>query len=507
MRNDDLASELPPLDSIRLFDDTPDTRTRPSAGAHPHLKAAAVDTATTAVPPRPETAPERPARALRSTASEIDWVLVRTFREEIADTLTTLDTTTDTGDLLTDDDRRERGLSLIQQRIREHLAENMRSGREWTPEYERAIVQAVYDAVFGLGRLQPLVDDDTITDVHIIGYDDVWITRRDGTRERGEDVADSDAELIEFINHLATRHGRAFSDAQPRLRLALGSLVRLTASHPAIARRPYVILRMHRLIDVTFDDLLDLQSLTPVIRDFLTAAIKGKLSIIVAGLPAVGKTTLLRAMCNVLDPLEPVGVIESEREIHLDLMNDRHPVAMSYEARPGDGAVGADGRRPGQITLDDLVEDSLRLSAERIIVGEVLGPEIGPMFKVMQAGAGSLSTVHARSVEDTISRLVTLSMEQGRQTTADLAHRQIYEHIDFIVYVRSGIDGAGQLHRWISDIAEVTRGEGDRAESHPVFATAHGTYEARPAQLPTRNLPELEEAGFNVALLTPGIPA
>lgn len=193
------------------------------------------------------------------------------------------------------------------------------------------------------------------------------------------------------------------------------------------------------------------------------------MSIVVSGAQGAGKTTLVRALCNELDPMERIGTIETEHELFLHEMPDRHPRCTAWETRPGGSERGPDGRAANEVTMSDLLEASFRFNLSRIIVGEVRGREVIPMFQAMQAGAGSLSTTHAGDARGVIDRLVTLGMEAGRDVDPDFLLRQVAWHIDLIVQLTMD-DTAGRRRRYISEVIAVEPGEGARPAVTELFA-------------------------------------
>ncbi|MGB0191891.1 MAG: ATPase, T2SS/T4P/T4SS family, partial [Nocardioides sp.] len=169
--------------------------------------------------------------------------------------------------------------------------------------------------------------------------------------------------------------------------------------------RPSVVIRRHRLMEITLDDLVERQMLTPVAASFLRAAVRARKSIVVSGSQGAGKTTLVRALCAEIDPLEAIGTFETEYELHLHELG-RHRIVHPWEARPGSGERGLDGRMAGEFTLDDAMVDSFRFNLARQIVGEVRGKEVWAMIKAMESGTGSISTTHASDAVAAIRKLV-----------------------------------------------------------------------------------------------------
>ena len=439
----------------------------------------------------------------------VDWAQVRAFRQQAAELLTAqlrdragLEETT----------RREIGRALIVTMLRDHADALLARGAPApTPAQEHALAGAIFDALFGLGRLQPLVDDPDVENIEITGCDQVHLVYADGRVQPGPAIADSDEELIETLAFLAARSGgssgsgeRAFTPANPILDLTLHGGARL-AARAWITPRPTVVIRRHRLSDVDLSDLRRLGMVDEALAQFLAAAVRAGKTIVVSGAQGAGKTTLVRALCAEMDPWERIGTIETEYELHLHQLSERHRRVVAHEARPGTGERTTDGRAAGEITLDDLLYASLRLNLSRIIVGEVRGREVIPMFKAMQAGAGSLSTTHAHDARAAIERLVTCALEAGPHVTQQYAYLQIASHIDLIVHIGTRTDTAdhtavgGRKHRYVSEVIEVARGEGGRPAITDVFVPGPDG-RAVPRTRPSFLL-ELQRAGFDPAWL------
>ena len=434
-------------------------------------------------------------------ASDVDWALVAALRARASEQLSQ-SVAADRGRL----DRpaqEELGRSIVLDLIESSMAEAVNDGRTaWTPAQQQGLARAVFDSLFRLGRLQPLVDDDRIENIIIAGYDKVRLELIDGSLTPGPPVADSDEELIDFLVFLASRsevNARGFSEAQPRLHLRLDGGARLAAA-AWVTPRPSVVIRRHRLMQVTLDDLVARNMLTPVAASFLRAAVRARKSIVVSGSQGAGKTTLVRALCGEIDPLDAIGTFETEYELHLHQL-DRHEIVHAWEARPGSGERGSDGRQAGEFTLDEALVDSFRFNLSRQIVGEVRGREIWAMIKAMESGTGSISTTHASDAVAAVRKLVTCAMEAGAHVTQELATSKLAATVDLIVHLdmRTTTNGSGsQRRRRVAEIIAIAPGERETG-----YATTHvfgpdATGAAMPAVLPDEYR-SLTDHGFDLA--------
>ena len=426
----------------------------------------------------PPTRPGRSAGSAGSTGSAssggagIDWQQVALFRSHASNQLTAALGEDRGQDRETE---REIGRAIIQELLQSEAAERLSNGEpSWTLEEQHELAQAVFHALFGLGRLQPLVDDDTVENVIIVGAENVWVEKTDGTLIRVAPVADSDAELLDFLAFIASRsevNARSFSPANPRLHMRLDGGARLAAA-AWVTPRPSVVVRRHRLRRVTLDDLVGRGMMTATQASFLAAAVKAGKSIVVAGQMGAGKTTVVRALCREIPPWQAIGTFETEFELHLHELTDVHPIVHAWEARPGSGEITADGRQAGEFTLDEALYDSFRFNLSRQIVGEVRGSEVWAMIKAMESGAGSISTTHAANGEAAIRKLVTCAMEAGSHVTKELATSKLAETVDLIVQVHLETvplgDEQWRRSRWVSEIVAVTPGEAAKG-----YATTH----------------------------------
>lgn len=423
-----------------------------------------------------DAAPAAPAADQGSSAPTrfTDWSIITRIRADVANALA--EEAMPGSDA---DDQRARAASLVGSFIDDEESRRLDSGLvRWTNAERRAITQAVLESLFGFGRLQPLLDDPSIENIEIYGYDDVLIQRTGNAFEQADPIAESDADLLSTLSFHAAQQSKSFDPAHPRLHMSLGPTARLYATGWVVPK-PIATIRVHRLVDVTLDDLVDLDLMPPELAQFLRAAVRAKKSIMVAGAQGAGKTTLLRGLINEIDPWEKLAILESVAELHLEqLGKERHRRLVPLEAVPGGDEKDANGRPIGEITMDDWARDTFRMNLDRMIVGEILGPEVIAMFEAMQTGAGSLSTIHAKSSAAVPERVVTLARKDGR-VTEDFARRQVSENIDLAVYVdlvktRNPWTGESSLNRRITDVTSYTPGENGQVASTQLWGLQDG---------------------------------
>jgi Flp pilus assembly CpaF family ATPase len=470
---------------------------RPTATNHA-LSRPAVPTS----PLSPSALPTRLGGERVRPALVVDPVLVREIRRAVSERLAArLQTETVTGPAA----RRELARSLLADELATRARARIGAGQDpWPVDTEMAIAAGVMAALFGLGRLQPLVDDPQVENIEVDGHDSVWISYADGRDQRGPAVADSDEELIELLQLLAARTGtdeRTFTSAHPSLHLRLEDGSRLAAM-AWTTPRPHVVIRRHRVRDVDLDDLVRLGTLTPALAGFLRAAIGAGKNVVVTGLQNAGKTTLIRALANEFSPMERFATIEKEYELHLHDLPDRHPRVVAMEGREGSAEKDAHGNRAGEVALTDLVRDALRMNLRRIIVGEVRGPEILPMLEAMSTGDGSLCTLHARTAQHAIDRIVTLCLSAGVSMTEAFAYRLLAGSVDLVVHLTLLDESAtgGSRHRFVSHVVEINGlGESSRPATTTVFGPGSDG-RATPLHQPAC-LPDLVRAGFDPHLL------
>lgn len=399
--------------------------------------------------------------------------------------------------LLTGDEERELGRSLILDALTSYRREQLLGSRSTMPpaEDDRGIAEAVHAAMFGLGRLQPLIEDPGLNNIEINGCDRVWLYRTDGRIEAGPAVADSDNELIEWVRTAATYAGlssRPFDPVHPWLEVRLPDGSRLCALM-SVVERPVVSVRLYRQQRVTLDDLRALNAFDEQVQAFLTAAVRGRCNLMVSGETFAGKTTLLRALGNTIPFEERLVTAEHFLELGFHHLPDLHRDVVAMEER----LANAEG--VGALTLLELVERSRRMNPDRIIVGEVIGGEIVAMLDAMTQGEdGSLSTIHSRDSKMVFQRIATYALTSAARLPVEATGMLTAGALDFVVHLSKIRVADGRLHRYISSIREVVGWDGTQVVSSEVFAARAGHALAEPvAPISDRRAAVLAACGYD----------
>jgi len=340
-------------------------------------------------------------------------------------------------------DERALARKLVADELRDLAASAYAEGREPLDEAAEAeISAAVLDRLHGLARMQPLLDDPQIRDIHISGAQRVWLTMRDGTKVRGPAVADSDDDLVELIATAARRIGRSerrWDHAQPELNLQLPNGDRLHALM-AVSGRPTVTIRRHDFDIHRVSQLVGRGVCDDLLASFLSAAVRARANIIVAGGTGTGKTTTLRCLINEIPETERLITVEDSLEIGLERFEDLHPDYETLEARD------ANTEGVGSFDLADLVRSALRMDPQRVIVGEVRGAEVLPMLLAMSQGNdGSMCSIHADSSKGVFGRLAMYAAMTPERLIPDVTNLLVANAIDLIVHLG-----------WVSGVRRVT---------------------------------------------------
>src|SRR5436189_837143 len=347
-----------------------------------------------------------------------------------------------------DDRTRSQALAVIQD-----LVANLQtplSGRE----RERLSLE-VLDEVFGLGPLEPLLQDPGINDILVNGHKQVYVERA-GILEETNIRFKDDTHLMHIIDKIVYGVGRHIDESSPMVdaRLADGSRVNVIIP-PLAVDGPHLSIRRFGHIPLTDQDLLVNQTLTPPMLELIKGAVKARLNIVISGGTGAGKTTFLNVLSGYISDKERIVTIEDSAELQL---RQRHVVRL--ECRP------ANIEGSGAVKQRQLVINSLRMRPDRIVVGEVRGEEALDMLQAMNTGHdGSLTTIHANSPRDAISRMETMALMANLNLPEKAVRRQIASAVAIVIQVARMNDGT----RRVTHLSEITGMEEDTVSMQDVF--------------------------------------
>lgn len=323
-------------------------------------------------------------------------------------------------------------------------------------EQRVSIVQQIYSSIRGFGLLDTILTDDTITEVMINGPDHIFIEQK-GHLFRLDKHFESERRLEDIIQRIVGLAGREVNQANPICDTRLSDGSRVNVVLPPIALcGPTLTIRKFSKTSMTIEKLIEYESLTQDIADKLELLVKAKYNIFISGGTGSGKTTFLNALSNYIPKDERVITIEDSAELQIAGIDN----LVSLETRNANVA-GA-----GEITIRDLIKSSLRMRPERIIVGEVRGGEALDMLQAMNTGHdGSLSTGHANSTEDMLSRLETMVLQGAAGLPLDAIRQQIASAVDIIIHLSRLRDKS----RKTVEITEVLGLEDGRIKLNPLY--------------------------------------
>ncbi len=335
---------------------------------------------------------------------------------------------------------RPRLLAIILQLVGEQSAPMSASDRD-------VLAKEVLDEVFGLGPLEPLLQDSTVNDILVNTYSSVYVERK-GVIEKTNVVFKDNAHLMHIIDKIVSAVGRRIDESSPMVdaRLLDGSRVNIVIP-PLAVDGPLVSIRKFGSKPLAAEDLLRYQALTPSMLKLLEGAVKARLNVIVSGGTGAGKTTLLNVISSFISPHERIVTIEDSAELQV---KQEHVVRL--ETRP----PNLEGK--GAIRQRELVINALRMRPDRIILGEVRGEEALDMLQAMNTGHdGSITTVHANNPRDAIARIETMAMMGSLALSEKAVRTQIASAVDVIIQASRMSDGS----RRITHISEITGTAGD----------------------------------------------
>lgn len=360
---------------------------------------------------------------------------------------------------LSDDGLKNKISEMLEQRI--HICES--SEQERASYYSsisfrtrKSIADTVFESIRGLGILGKIIGDKSITEVMINGYDCIFV-ERNGKLQRIPDKFESPENLRNIITRFVQDMGRSINESNPIVdtRLEDGSRVNVVLD-PIALNGPIVTIRRFPEEGMTIQKLINYKSITPEAAQFLEKLVRAKYNIFISGGTGSGKTTFLNALSNYIPADERVITIEDSAELQIRNV----PNLVRLETRNANSA-GA-----GAITIRDLIKSSLRMRPERIVVGEVRGAEALDMLQAMNTGHdGSLSTGHANSAQDMLSRLETMVLSGEAGLPLEAIRQQIASAVDIIIHLSRMRDKS----RKTMEITEVVGLENGKIVLNPIF--------------------------------------
>ena len=340
--------------------------------------------------------------------------------------------------------------------IKEQISKTL-EGYDLTNIERSYIYNLIDNEINGYGPITELLDDKDITEIMVNGKNEVYI-ELDGRVVKDDSISFiNDDHIIRTIQRLIQPLGRTIDTASPMVDARLSDGSRLNAVIPPLSLRgPVMTIRKFKEELANIDDFLRTGTLTPYMARFLEACVQAKLNIIICGGTGSGKTTLLNVLSSFIGEEERIITIEDAAELKLE---QEHVISLETRLTNYEGE--------GEITIRDLVINSLRMRPDRIIVGEVRGKEAFDMLQAMNTGhSGSLTTMHANSPIDALNRLETMVLMAGMEIPIPAIREYIENAIDIVVNVQRLSDGK----RKITSIAEVTGFNGDTIELKEIFA-------------------------------------
>jgi pilus assembly protein CpaF len=342
--------------------------------------------------------------------------------------------------------------SSIEAKLRELL------GRESTPlsgADRREIATDVLDNILGYGPIQSLLEDPEITEIMVNNGDTVYIERRGKIHLTDRRFIDED-HLLRIIDKIVAQVGRRIDEASPMVdaRLPDGSRVNAVI-HPLAINGPMLTIRKFSKEPYGVRDLIEFGTIDERLATFVDACVRGKLNILISGGTGTGKTTLLNVMSAFIPDDERIVTIEDAAELRLSQSH-----VLRLESRP----PNIEGK--GQVTIRDLVRNSLRMRPDRIVVGEVRGAEALDMLQAMNTGhEGSLSTVHSNSPRDSLARLETMVLMAGFDLPVRAVREQVAAALDMVIQISRLRDGS----RKVTQVSEIAGMEGDTVVMQDIF--------------------------------------
>lgn len=438
-------SDLIAIGDYRLKVSSSTTRARPQSSADPVEPVRVVLDAPTAPASTKIAVPDRDLEEINLWRTRVHAALVRQMD------LRRLDVRS-----MTDDTLRETTIGLISEIMARDFSDLPKNINP------RKLAKQVLDEAIGLGPLEDLIDDASVTEIMVNAHDQIFV-ERSGRIEASEVTFTSERAALAAIERIVTPLGRRIDESSPLVDARLKDGSRVNAVIPPVALRgPSISIRKFAKRKLMGEDLLTFDSLNEQMLEFLTISVRERKNIVVSGGTGSGKTTLLNILSNFIPDGDRVVTIEDAAELKLV-----QPNLVALEARP----ANMEGK--GQITIRDLVKNALRMRPDRIVVGECRGGEALDMLQAMNTGhEGSLTTAHANNPRETLSRLEVMVMMAGMELPMVVVREQIASAVDLIVHQRRYPCGS----RKVSHITEITGVESGTIQTQDVFLFKSSTY-------------------------------
>src|SRR5437016_1965498 len=323
-----------------------------------------------------------------------------------------------------------------------------------TSERER-LVSDVQHELFGLGPLEPLLKDPTISDILVNSHDTIYIERR-GKLEATNVAFKDDEHLMRVIERIVSSVGRRIDESSPMVDARFRDGSRVNAIIPPLSiDGPVLSIRRFGAEPLRMNSLIEHNALTRDIAEMLEMCVKARLNVLISGGTGAGKTTLLNALSAYIPETERIVTIEDSAELQL-----QQPHVVRLETRP----PNIEGR--GEVTQRDLVRNALRMRPDRIVIGEVRGGEAIDMLQAMNTGHdGSLTTIHANTPRDALARIETMIQMTGMRLSDRAMRQQVASALDLVVQAARHSDGS----RRVTSISEITGMEGDTITMQEIF--------------------------------------
>ncbi len=351
--------------------------------------------------------------------------------------------------------------SMAPDRLREELGTMVEkllseSGVALNAAEHKRMIEDIQNEVMGLGPLEPLLADPTVSDILVNGPGKVYVERR-GRIELTDVVFSDAAHLMKVIDKIVSRIGRRIDESSPMVDARLPDGSRVNAIIPPLALDgPLLSIRRFAVVPLRVEDLIKSKSLTPELAQLLAGMVRAKMNILISGGTGTGKTTLLNVMSAAIPSAERIVTIEDAAELQL-----QQPHVVRLETRP----PNIEGK--GEVNQRALVRNSLRMRPDRIILGEVRGVEVVDMLQAMNTGhEGSMTTVHANSPRDALTRLENMAGMGGMTIPPKAMRQQISSAIMAIIQISRLIDG----RRKLTSLQEVVGMEGDIITMQEIYA-------------------------------------